>query len=68
MCSPKHQGRRRVLFCNSELRVGQKDWLEGTASVLKQNWACSKVEDDVEEGDVMDWLEDDDMMRQRRRS
>ena len=42
----------------------QKDWLEGTASGLEHKWDCSQLEDDFEEGDVMDWLEDDDMMKQ----
>ena len=66
--SPKAVRQGRDPFCNSELRGGQREWLEGTASGLKQSWDCSKAEVDVEEGDVMDWLEDDDMMRQRRRS
>ena len=52
---------RRVPFSKSELGVGQKDWPEETASGLKQKRG-SQVEDDVEEGDVMDWLGDDQMM------
>ena len=39
------------------LGVEEKDWLEGTASSLEHEWDCSQLEDDFEEGDVMDWLE-----------
>ena len=46
------------------LGVEQKDWLEGTASGLEHKCDCSQLEDDSEEGDVMDWLEDDEMMKQ----
>ena len=48
----------------SELGVGQKDWLEGPASGLKQKWDWSQATDAFEEGDVMDWLEDAEMVRQ----
>ena len=41
-------------FSASGLGVGQKDWLDGAASGLKQNWGCSQADDDVEEGDAMD--------------
>ena len=29
-----------------------------------QSWDCSQLEDDLEERDSMDWLEDDEVMRQ----
>ena len=45
------------------LGVGQKDWLEGTASGFEHKCDCSQLEDDFEEGDVMDWLEGDEMMQ-----
>ena len=51
-------------FSKSELGVGQKDGLEGTASGWKGKWDCTQAEDDFDEGDVMYWLEDDEMMRQ----
>ena len=38
--------------------------MEGTALGLKQKWYCSQVEDDFQEGHAMDWLEDDEMMKQ----
>ena len=31
---------------------------------MRQKWDCSKIEDSFEERDVMDWYEDDQMMRQ----
>ena len=40
----KTQGRDP--FSRSELRVGQKDLLEGTSSGLKEKWDCSQAEDD----------------------
>ena len=36
----------------------------GTASGMKQKWDCSQVEDEFGEGDGMEWLEGDDLMRQ----
>ena len=30
---------------------------------MKQKWDCSEVEDDIGEGDVMDWFENDKMTR-----
>ena len=54
----------RHLFSKYELGgFGQKGWLEG-ASDLRQKWDCSQIEDDFAEGDVMEWLEDDEMMKQ----
>ena len=55
---------QEVIFSvKSGLQVGHKDWLEGAASGLKQKWDCSPVEDEFE-GNVMDWLEDDEVMKQ----
>ena len=51
-------------FGESELEVGQKGLSEGSASCWKLNWDCSRDENNLEEGDVMDWLEDDEMMKQ----
>ena len=53
-----------VLFSDSGLEVGRKDWLDGAGSGLKQKWDCSQVEGDFEGGDVTDWLEDDEKMKQ----
>ena len=44
--------------------VGLKEWLEGTASGLKQDWESSQVEGGFEEGDALEWYEDEEMMRQ----
>ena len=63
VCSPTHSCERDP-FSKSGLGVGHKDWFERAASGLKQKWDCCQAEDDFEEGDVMDWLEDDEMMRQ----
>ena len=52
------------LFGESELEVGQKGLWEGSASCWKLNWDCSGDENNLEEGGVMDWLEDDEMMKQ----
>ena len=30
---------------------------------MSQGWGCSQVEDVLEEGDAMDWLEDDETLR-----
>ena len=38
--------------------------LKGIEQSLKQKWYCSQVEKDFGEGDVMDWYQDDEMMRQ----
>ena len=47
------------LFSRSGLGAGRKDWLDGAVSCLKHKWDCSQVEDDVGEGDGMDWSEED---------
>ena len=31
---------------------------------MGRSWNCSQVEDELEERDAMDWLEDDEIMRQ----
>ena len=37
---------------------------EETRGSVGQSWDRSQVEDDLEEGDAMDWLKEDEMMRQ----
>ena len=51
-------------FGESELEVGQKGLSEGFVLCWKLNWDCSRDENNLEEGDAMDWLEDDEMMKQ----
>ena len=58
---PKAPRQEENPFGESELEVGQKGLSEGSASCWKLNWDCSRDENNLEEGDVMDWLEDDDM-------
>ena len=46
--------------------INWKDLLEETRRIVGLSWNCSHVEDDLEEGDAMDWLKDDEVMRQWR--
>ena len=46
--------------------VNRKDLLEEPRWSVLQSWDSSQVEDELEEGDAMDWLEDDEMVRQGR--
>ena len=48
----------------SELGIGRKDDLKGIEQSLKQKWDSSQIEGDFGDGDVVDWYEDDEMMRQ----
>ena len=48
-------------FGKSGLGIGRKD-------VLKQKWDCSQIEEDFGEGDVLDWYEDDEIVRNWKRS
>ena len=50
---------RKVVFL-AQCTNAERD--PGTALGMKQEWDCSQVQDECEEGDVMDWLEDDEMM------
>ena len=44
---------------------GGSPWREKRDGVHQcREWDCSQVGDDLEEGDVMDWLEEDEMMKQ----
>ena len=38
--------------------------LGSPAKHVNQSWYCSQLENELEERDAMDWLMDDEMMRQ----
>ena len=48
----------------SELGVGRKDELKRIDQSLKQKWVCHQIEEYFGEGEVTDWYEDDEMVRQ----
>ena len=51
-------------FKKYEIGVGRRDDLKAIDQSLKQKWDCSQVEEDSGEGYVMDWSEDDEVVRQ----
>ena len=51
-------------FKKSEIGVGRKDDLKRFDQSFKQKLDCSQVEDHFGEGDVMNWYEDDEIVRQ----
>ena len=51
----------------SEFHVKRKDLSEATSRSLNHSWGCSQVEEDLEDEEAMDWFEDDEILRQRKK-
>ena len=46
-----------------ELGLGREDHLKRIEQSFQQKWDCSQIQEDVEQGYVTDWYEDDEMVR-----
>ena len=59
-----------MVKCQEEARSKEETkpqaaiWLVNLFNMQSQSWDCSKVDNELEERDAMDWLKDGELMRQ----